>query len=216
MARMSRGIAPHLGGHQPMRTHPMSHIVVDFHKSASEDLLSLESYSARNPMLRQTALLSALVVLAPCGHAQIERSSQPVPVEIVATASEYIPKTTTISHPGHAYTDCHGTTSYLGDFRGFEDSHGRISGDVSGTANTDTRCNTTFTPPTETSLTHYDRVNFTVARNGQTLYLLACTQKWTLSRKERLLAGLAAGAAGGTGDSSGEASSGISQNARGT
>jgi hypothetical protein len=27
--RISSGIAPHLGGHQPMRTHPISHIVVD-------------------------------------------------------------------------------------------------------------------------------------------------------------------------------------------
>src|SRR5580704_9254603 len=27
--RISRGITTHLGGHQPMRTHPMSHILVD-------------------------------------------------------------------------------------------------------------------------------------------------------------------------------------------
>jgi len=95
--------------------------------------------------------------------AQTQIGTQSVPIEIVATASEYIPKTTTISHPGHIYTDCHGSTSYFGDFRGFEDSNGNISGRVSATADTDTRCQTTFTPPTETSLTHYDRVNYTVA-----------------------------------------------------
>src|SRR5215471_21824058 len=110
-------------------------------------------------MLKLAALVSLL--LTPYLYAEGQTpSGQGVPVEIVATASEYIPKTTTISHPGHAYTDCHGSTSYFGDFRGFEDSSGRIRGDVSGTANTDTRCQTTFTPPTETSLTHYDRLNY--------------------------------------------------------
>ena len=29
-----------------------------------------------------------------------------VAVEVVATAAEYIPKTTTVTHPGHSYTDC--------------------------------------------------------------------------------------------------------------
>ena len=43
-------------------------------------------------------------------------SNQAVPVEVVATASEYTPKTTTVSHPGHAYSDCSGTTSYFGRF----------------------------------------------------------------------------------------------------
>jgi hypothetical protein len=139
-----------------------------------------------------------------------------VPVEVVATASEYVPRTTKISHPGHAYTDCQGNTSYLGDFNGREDSNGRISGDVSGRASTDTQCKTTFTPPSETSLTRYDRVNYTIARYASTLYLLSCTQRWTLSRKERLLVGLTGAAAAGSGDSSNDAAGRISQNARGT
>lgn len=138
-----------------------------------------------------------------------------MPVEIVATASEYVPRTTTISHPGHSYTDCHGNTSYLGDFSGREDPSGRISGDVSGTASTETRCTTTFTPPSQTSLTRYDRLNYIVAKNGQSLYLLSCTQKWKPTVADRLLAGLAGGAAGGAGTSS-DAADRIAQKARGT
>jgi len=138
-------------------------------------------------MRKLAPLLSALLIPYLYVEGQTPISNQGVTVEIVATASEYIPKTTTISHPGHAYTDCHGNTSYLGDFSGREDSNGRISGDVSGTASTDTRCNTTFTPPTETSLTHYDRVNYTIAKGSQAMYLLSCTQHWMLTKKERAL-----------------------------
>src|SRR5215470_17599092 len=42
--RISSGIAPHLGGHQPMRTHSMSHIVVD----------SLTNYNQRLEFQRGT------------------------------------------------------------------------------------------------------------------------------------------------------------------
>ena len=167
-------------------------------------------------MRKLAPLLSALLIPYLYVEGQTPINNQAVPVEIVATASEYVPKTTTISHPGHAYTDCHGSTSYLGDFSGFEDANGRISGDVSGTATTDARCKTTFTSPTETSVTHYDRVNYIIARNGQTLYLLACTQKWTLNARERFLAGYAAGSAGATGESPSDAASRVSENARGT
>jgi hypothetical protein len=166
-------------------------------------------------MLKPAALVSMLLIPYLYAEGQTP-SAQGVPVEIVATASEYVPKTTTVSHPGHAYTDCHGNTSYLGDFSGFEDSNGRISGDVSGTASTDTRCKTTFTAPTETSVTHYDRVNYIIARDGQTLYLLACTQKWKLTRAEGALAGYEAGAAAGRGESPSDAASRVSENAGGT
>src|SRR5262249_9421484 len=109
------------------------------------------------------------------------------------------------------YTDCHGSTSYFGDFRGFEDSNGNISGRVSATADTDTRCQTTFTPPTETSLTHYDRVNYTVARGGQSLYLLSCTQHWKPTKKERAFGALIGATVG-----SGQASDKLAQNSVGT
>src|SRR5215471_18280877 len=167
-------------------------------------------FSAIIPMLKRAALTSALLAFPLYVNAQAP-GNQPVPVEIVATASEYIPKTTTISHPGHAYTDCHGSTSYFGDFRGFEDSSGRIRGDVSGTANTDTRCQTTFTPPTETSLTHYDRLNYTVAKGGQSLYLLSCTQHWKPTKKERAFGALIGATVG-----SGQASDKLAQNSVGT
>jgi hypothetical protein len=59
-------------------------------------------------------------------------------------------------------------------------------------------------------------VNYIIARNGQTLHLLACTQKWTLNARERFLAGYAAGSAGATGESPSDAASRVSENARGT
>jgi PEGA domain len=159
-------------------------------------------------MLKPALLVSVLLITATSAIAQGQSNGNAVPVEVVATASEYVPNTTTISHPGHAYTDCHGGTSYFGDFRGFEDSNGRIHGDVSGTANTDTRCQTTFTPPTETSLTHYDRVNYTIAQGSRaTLYLLSCTQHWMLTKKERTFVIIGALTAG---------SEGVKKNAKGT
>jgi hypothetical protein len=113
-------------------------------------------------MLKRAALISVLLLVSiQHAEAQTPPSNQAVSVEGVATASEYVPKTATITHPGHAYTDCHVSTSYFGDFHGFEDSNGNISGRTSGTAETDTRCTTTYTPPTEASLTRYDRVNYT-------------------------------------------------------
>src|SRR5262244_1779186 len=161
-------------------------------------------------MLNRAAQIVALSLFPVCMTAQAQIGTQSVPIEIVATASEYIPKTTTISHPGHIYTDCHGSTSYFGDFRGFEDSNGNISGRVSATADTDTRCQTTFTPPTETSLTHYDRVNYTVARDDHALYLLSCTQHWVLTKKEKGI-GIFAAVVGGS-----EGASKVQQNAKGT
>ena len=158
-------------------------------------------------MLKPALLVSALLITATSAIAQGQPKGNAVPVEVVATASEYVPNTTTISHPGHAYTDCHGSTSYLGDFRGYEDSNGNISGRVSGTAETDTQCKTTVTPPTETTLTHYDRVNYTIAKGSQALYLLSCTQHWMLTKKERTLVIIGALTAG---------SEGVRKNAKGT
>jgi hypothetical protein len=88
-------------------------------------------------------------------------------VEVVATASEYVP--TTVSHPGHSYTNCHGSTYYFGQFNSYGNS-----GSVTGTAETNTQCSSTFSPPTEGKA--YERVNYTIVRGEQTLYLLSCTQ----------------------------------------
>ena len=128
------------------------------------------------------------------------RAQGPVHVEIVATASEYIPQSTTVSNPGHAYTDCVGNTSFFGRFRSSDDS-----GSFSGTADTTTRCSTTFTPPNETTLTRYRKVNYTVARSDQALYLLSCTQTWKLTARERMLVGTIGAADGGSGSNSGAA-----------
>jgi hypothetical protein len=119
-------------------------------------------------------------------------------VEVVATASEYVPISTTVSHPGHSYTDCLGSTSYFGQFS----SYGNF-GSVSGTAHTNTDCSTTFSPPTESTLTTYRRVNYTIARSKEALYLLSCTQTWKLTTREKLLVGVIGGLEGGSGGDTG-------------
>jgi hypothetical protein len=123
-------------------------------------------------------------------EAQEQPNKDGIRVEVVATASEYVPRTTTVSHPGHAYTDCQGHTSYFGDFdfHGSENSGSiRGTGEISGTANTDTRCSTTFTPPSESTLTTYRRVNYTIVKGEHALYLLSCTQVRRLTVKEGLI-----------------------------
>jgi hypothetical protein len=140
------------------------------------------------------AIVICTLLLPQTYAAQEQASAQGIHVEVVATASEYVPHSTTVSHPGHLYTDCQGSTSYFGRFRTYGDS-----GSVSGTAETDTHCNTTFTPPTDATLTTYSRVNYTIARSDQALYLLSCTQTWKPSGKQRVLGALNGAAAGAAG-----------------
>ena len=134
-------------------------------------------------MLRRALLIC--ILLTPLFHAagQGQSNKNGIPVEVVATASEYVPLSTTVSHPGHSYTNCQGSTSYFGRFNSYGDS-----GSISGTADTDTRCTTTFSPPTETTLTTYRRVNYTIAKGEQALYLLSCTQT-TEGKAERIREG---------------------------
>lgn len=64
-------------------------------------------------MLRSAILICLLVVpLKGVPKAQANNGA----VEVVATASEYVPRSATVSHPGHSYTDCSGSTSYFGRF----------------------------------------------------------------------------------------------------
>jgi PEGA domain len=123
-------------------------------------------------------------------------SKDGIPVTVVATATEYVPRSTTISHPGHAYTDCSGTADYLGRF---DSSSGSIS--ISG--DTRSSCSTTFTPPREDTFTSYKRVNYTVVEGGNVLYLVACTQTWKIKTSSRVLLGVMGAAAGGTGADTG-------------
>jgi PEGA domain-containing protein len=181
-----------------MRTHPMSHILVDS-LPIPVHYLGVPRYqrtvARETPMLRPALMVSALLMAQAYATAQDQANRNEVPVEVVATASEYVSQSTTISHPAHAYTDCHGSTSYLGDFRGFEDSDGSISGTVTGTADTDTHCSSTFSPPSESTLTTYRRVNYTIVKSDQALHLLSCTQVWRLTLKERLLIAAVSGSA---------------------
>jgi hypothetical protein len=151
-------------------------------------------------MLRQAVLTCLLLMALARAAAQQQPSKGGVPVEVVATASEYVPRSTTISHPGHAYTNCEGSTSYFGQFSNYG-----YSGSISGTAETNTQCSTTFSPPAETTLTTYRRVNYTIAKGEQGLYLLSCTQTWKLTARERALIAVMAGAEGVSGNDSGNA-----------
>jgi hypothetical protein len=78
----------------------------------------------QNPVLRGNMLRPVLLsCLLRMGLARAAAQGQPgkagVPVEVVATASEYVPLSRTIPHPGHAYTNCEGSTSYFGQFSNY-------------------------------------------------------------------------------------------------
>src|SRR5580704_122190 len=105
-------------------------------------------------MPRRTVLICATLALGWTAPAVAQDGKEAVRVEIVATASEYVPRSTSVSRPGHVYTNCLGSTSYFGRFSSYGDS-----GTFSGTADTNTHCSTTFTPPSESTLTTYRRVN---------------------------------------------------------
>ncbi len=148
-------------------------------------LLPSEQEKQVDVMHRRVLLICPLLMLLSHAAAQEQPDKPGVPVEVVATASEYVPTSTTITHPGHAYTNCQGSTSYFGRFRSYGDS-----GSISGTADTRTNCETTFTPPRETTLTSYRKVNYTIAKGEHGLYLLSCTQMWKPSGTARGLAAL--------------------------
>jgi hypothetical protein len=120
-------------------------------------------------------MLICALLMPLCSFAQAQSDNGAVQVEVVANASEYIPRSMTFSHPGHSYTDCSGSTSFFGQFNTYGNS-------VSGTAYTSTSCSTTSYPPTESTFTVYRKVNWTIVRSDQALYLLSCTQKWRWSK----------------------------------
>lgn len=151
-------------------------------------------------MLTRTILISLLLLLQSHAAAQGQPDRTGVPVEVVATASEYVPRSTTVSHPGHSYTNCLGNTSYFGQFHSYGDF-----GSFSGSADTNTHCSTTYSPPTETTLTTYRRVNYTIAKSEQALYLLSCTQTWRPTGRERALIAFIGALDGGSGRDSGAA-----------
>lgn len=142
-------------------------------------------------MLRRSVLILPFLIATYQLAAQTQPSKEPVPVEVVATASEYVPSSTTVTHPGHSYTNCLGSTSYFARFRSYGDS-----GSVSGSADTRTNCETNYTPPTETTLTSYRKVNYTIAKAEHGVYLLSCTQTWKPSGTARGVAALHGALAG--------------------
>jgi hypothetical protein len=62
-------------------------------------------------MLRRIVLICTTLALQWNSSAQAQANREAVRVQIVATASEFVPRSTTVSHPGHSYTDCLGSTS---------------------------------------------------------------------------------------------------------
>jgi PEGA domain len=152
-------------------------------------------------------LLVLLSLAVQTTQGQSSATEDGIPVIVVATASEYVPRSTTISHPGHAYTDCSGRADYFGRF---DSDTGRISMD----GNTSSNCSTTFTPPHENTYTSYTRVNYTVVEGGTALYLIACTQTWKIKKSSRLLLRVMGAAAASTGADS-EPTERATANARG-
>jgi hypothetical protein len=151
-------------------------------------------------MVRYAIVICGLTVSLLAATGQVPTNNDGNSVEVVATASEYVPRSTTISQPGHSYTDCSGDTSYFGSFSSFGSS-----GTISGSASTRTSCSSTFSPPTETTLTTYRRVNYTIVKGENALYLLSCTQTWEPTPKEQVLLGIMRVLEAGSGSTSGEA-----------
>lgn len=142
--------------------------------------------------------ISAFLALADVStNAAQNAGKNPVSVEIVATASEYVSRSTNVSHAGHSFTNCSGNTSFFGQFHDYGDF-----GTFSGTADTRTRCSTTLSPPADSTVTSYRRLNYTIAKSDTALYLLSCTQIWKHTAKERALLGVMGGLEGSNGSSS--------------
>src|SRR5205807_4470150 len=116
-------------------------------------------------MLKTAAALCALLIPLSDADAQGHTNNEGMPVEVVATASEFVPRSTTVSRPGHSYTNCMGSTSYFGSFHNYGDS-----GSVSGTADTTTDCETTFSAHAQNTLTTYVGVNYTMKKGNEALY----------------------------------------------
>jgi hypothetical protein len=161
-------------------------------------------------MLKHAILLGTFLVPLSRAIAQAPPDKNGVPVDVVAMVSDYVPRTRSVSTPGHAYTNCSGRTSYFGQFN----SYGQF-GTFSGSGQTDTQCRTTFTPPTETELTTYYKVNYTVVRGENALYLVSCTQTWKHTAGSRAILALMGGLEGGSGSNSG-ATDRAAANAKGT
>ena len=142
------------------------------------------------------AILIGLLLMQSYSAAAQGTAGQGVRVEVVAAATEYAPSSITVSHPGHFYTNCMGTTSYFGRFSSYGDF-----GSIFGTAATNTSCKTTFAEPTETTLTTYRKVNYTIVESKQALHLLSCTQTWQPSARTRELAGVVGVSGAGGNDS---------------
>jgi PEGA domain len=126
----------------------------------------------RHPILISVLLMSPLQMGAQTKPSEVQ-------VEVVATATEYVPRSVTTTAPAHAYADCSGSTSYFSDFQSYGDSS---LGSISGIAQTNTNCTTTSYPATESTYTLYKRVNYTIVKSERALFLLSCTQQGLFSR----------------------------------
>jgi hypothetical protein len=113
--------------------------------------------------------IALLTLGAVLGDAQSQQNR--VSVQVVATASEYIPKVQTDIHPGRTYTDCTGTTSYFSDFNS-------LSSAESGTETANVSCSSVSYPATESTYTEYRRISLVVLKGDGALYLLSCAQSW--------------------------------------
>lgn len=113
--------------------------------------------------------IPSLILGALLGYSQSQQNR--VPVQVVATASEYIPKVQTSTHPGRTYTDCAGTVSYFSNFN-------TLPSTESGTENANFSCNSVSYPATESTYTEYRRTSLVALKGDGALFLLSCTQNW--------------------------------------
>ena len=141
--------------------------------------------------------LSVLLLLGLPHAVRAQRTTAPTAVEVVATATAYVPSTLTFSHPGRAFTSCLGNTAYLVQFMMYGDS-----GSVSGTAQTDTHCTSTWQPPSTSAITVYRQYNYVVVKGDAALYLLACNPRTAAQGLFSGLSNIADAAAGGQTSSS--------------
>src|SRR5260370_42356077 len=82
-------------------------------------LLPSEQEKQVDVMHRRVLLICPLRMLLSNAAAQEQLDKPGMPVEVVATASQCVPTSTTITHPGDAYTYCHVNTSSFSRISGY-------------------------------------------------------------------------------------------------
>ncbi|HWZ45958.1 MAG TPA: hypothetical protein VNW97_20970 [Candidatus Saccharimonadales bacterium] len=138
-------------------------------------------------MLKQFMLIIPLLLALSTLHSRAQ--SKGLPVEVVATATEYIAPASQgpTAKPERSYTDCTGHTSYLGDF-----ANTKIS---CSTTSIEERAGTAHLAQGVTNaigggvLTGRPKIRYTVVVSDSALYLFSCEERWRWSKCPRFAVG---------------------------